>query len=73
MLALFTGLAPAGSFFTLAFFFLGRVRLDGLGVDFDDDDPPDTPVRCFRFRSVTIINSFSDFFRDKIPWFRHLK
>jgi hypothetical protein len=72
MSALLTGLASDVSCFTLAFFFFGGVGLDGLAVDFDDDDPPDTPVRCFRLRSVTIINSFSDFFRDKIPWFRHL-
>ena len=68
--ALFTGLAPPDSFLILAFFFLG-------GAGLDDDDlllllEADVPIRCRRFRSVTMIKSLLDLLWDRIPWLRHL-
>jgi hypothetical protein len=61
--ALFTGLAPPDSFLILAFFFLGGAGLDefDLLLLLEADVDPVIPKRCRRFRSVTMIKSFSDF------------
>jgi len=65
--ALFTGLATLVSCFTFVFFLFGGAGLDDLLLLFLETEDPVMPMRCRRFRSVTIMRSFSAFLWDKIP------